>query len=141
MARIRDAVSRRAQRLDEAHYRLLRAIDSRIKEDGRRLHDLGSRLARFDLRHVLAGLRRELTIRSQVLGKSVAAFIQKRTADWQQLDARLQALSPAKILERGYALVFDAAGTLLVDPAQVTEGSEITARLARGEIRAVVKKK
>jgi exonuclease VII large subunit len=43
-----------------------------------------------------------------------------------------------KILERGYALVFDGAGKLLTDPAQVPSGSEITAHLARGELKAVV---
>jgi exodeoxyribonuclease VII large subunit len=52
----------------------------------------------------------------------------------------LEALSPLAILERGYALVFDAAGQLVKDAAQVKTGEEISARLAHGEIRAVVKR-
>ena len=138
MARSRDAGSRRAQRLDDARYRLLRAAEGQMNQERRRLQDLRSRLARFDLRHVLAGLRRELDIRSQVLAKSASALIQRRTAEWRHLDGRLQELSPTKILERGYALVFDSAGKLLTDPAQSPAGSEITARLARGELKAVV---
>ena len=43
------------------------------------------------------------------------------------------------ILERGYALVFDANGKLVKDAAQVKVGEEIRARVARGEIAATVK--
>jgi exodeoxyribonuclease VII large subunit len=46
-----------------------------------------------------------------------------------------------KVLDRGYALVFDANGILLKDPAQVADGDAITARLARGTLPAIVKKK
>jgi exodeoxyribonuclease VII large subunit len=49
-------------------------------------------------------------------------------------------LSPLAILERGYALVFDAAGQLVKDSTQVNPGDEISARLARGAIQATVKK-
>jgi exodeoxyribonuclease VII large subunit len=50
----------------------------------------------------------------------------------------LETLSPLAILERGYALVFDAGGQLIKDAAQVKSGDEISARVARGEIRARV---
>jgi exodeoxyribonuclease VII large subunit len=43
------------------------------------------------------------------------------------------------ILERGYALVFDASGRLLKDAERVKPGDQITARLARGEVSATVK--
>jgi exodeoxyribonuclease VII large subunit len=52
----------------------------------------------------------------------------------------LGALSPVAILERGYALVFDSAGNLVKDSEQVQAGEEIRARVARGEIKAVIKK-
>lgn len=45
------------------------------------------------------------------------------------------------ILERGYALVFDAEGKLVKDANQVHDGQEIEARLARGRLGAVVKKR
>jgi exodeoxyribonuclease VII large subunit len=52
----------------------------------------------------------------------------------------LSALSPLAILERGYALVFDASGTLLKDAEKVKAGDEISARLAKGMLGATVKK-
>jgi exodeoxyribonuclease VII large subunit len=58
----------------------------------------------------------------------------------ERMGRALGALSPLAILERGYALVFDSSGQLIKDAAQVKAGEEIAARVARGEIRAVVKK-
>jgi exodeoxyribonuclease VII large subunit len=50
----------------------------------------------------------------------------------------LEALSPVAILNRGYALVFDAKGELVKDAARLHSGDEISARLARGRVRARV---
>jgi len=58
-----------------------------------------------------------------------------------RMDTALQALSPLAILERGYALVFDSSGKLLKDAAKVKTGDEISARLAKGTVRATVKSK
>ena len=64
-----------------------------------------------------------------------------RRARWERSSVRLEELSPLKILDRGYALVFDSAGNLVKDAVQVNVGDEISARLARGIITATVKKK
>jgi exodeoxyribonuclease VII large subunit len=58
----------------------------------------------------------------------------------ERMGRALETLSPLAILERGYALVFDSAGQLIKDAAQLKLGEEISARLARGEIRATVNK-
>jgi len=52
--------------------------------------------------------------------------------------ASLEALSPVAILNRGYALVFDAKDQLVKDAAQLEAGEELSARLARGRVRARV---
>jgi exodeoxyribonuclease VII large subunit len=57
------------------------------------------------------------------------------------MQTALESLSPLAILDRGYALVFDAEGNLLKDVRTVKVGEEITARLAHGELSAAVTKK
>jgi exodeoxyribonuclease VII large subunit len=52
--------------------------------------------------------------------------------------ASLEALSPLAILNRGYALIFDARGQLVKDAARLAPGDEMSARLARGHVRARV---
>ena len=59
----------------------------------------------------------------------------------ERMGRALEMLSPLAILERGYALVFDEAGQLVKDAAAVSAGEEISVRVARGEIGAVVSKK
>jgi exodeoxyribonuclease VII large subunit len=58
----------------------------------------------------------------------------------ERMGRALEALSPLAILARGYALVFDEAGQLVKDAARLTPGDPIKARVAQGEIRAVVTK-
>jgi exodeoxyribonuclease VII large subunit len=86
-------------------------------------------------------MRREADARQQALASAMRHLIAQRRAKLEQSAAALEQLSPLKVLERGYALVFDANGVLLKDPAQVADGDSITAQLARGTLPAVVKKK
>jgi len=53
--------------------------------------------------------------------------------------ARLEALSPLAVLNRGYALVYGADGQLLRDAADVRPGETIRARLAKDALTAEVK--
>jgi exodeoxyribonuclease VII large subunit len=94
-----------------------------------------------DLRRVLAGVRRDLHAhQSALLASGRAQFLRHRSL-LEQLQARLQALSPLNILDRGYALVFDAEGKLVKDAAHVQSGDEIRARLAKGELSATVRQR
>jgi exodeoxyribonuclease VII large subunit len=48
------------------------------------------------------------------------------------LDARLHSLSPLAVLQRGYALVLDAEGTLVRSAASLAPGDQVTTRLSDG---------
>ena len=139
MQRMREVIGRRQQQMDELSFRLRRAAEAAAERRRQRLEMAATRLRHFDLRRQLAAMRRELEARLGALAASVHSGVLRRETRWQRADARLRELSPAKILERGYSLVFDAAGKLVKDAAQVKAGDEISARLARGEIRARVK--
>ena len=140
-ARMRDALSRRQQRLDDLSYRLAGAQRERLQLYRHRLEVAGARLRYHDLRRSLATMRRELDVRVSALAASTRARLRDRRARLEQLCAQLEALSPLNILERGYALVFDASGKLLKDATRVSAGDHITARLHRGTIAATVNKK
>jgi len=93
-----------------------------------------------DLRRLLLGIRRELHARVAALSAAVRNPLLHNRSRLETSEARLQSLSPLNILERGYALVFDPQGKLVKDSSQVKPGEEISARLARGELSATVKK-
>jgi exodeoxyribonuclease VII large subunit len=72
-------------------------------------------------------------------GAAAARNVATASARLEQSSARLMALSPLQVLERGYALVYLASeGRLLRDAAEAPVGAEIVARLAQGQVRARV---
>jgi exodeoxyribonuclease VII large subunit len=83
---------------------------------------------------------KELATGETALAAAMRKAISQKRSRQEQLAARLAALSPLAILQRGYALVFDAAGNLVTDGAQVEAGQEVSARLARGGFTAKVER-
>ncbi|HLK34024.1 MAG TPA: exodeoxyribonuclease VII large subunit [Terriglobales bacterium] len=140
-ARMSDALGRRQQRLDDLVFRLSTAERALLARHRQRLDLAAAGVRHHDLRRVLAGVRRDLQAELSALVASARAQMLRHRSRLEQLDARLQGLSPLNILERGYALVFDAQGKLVKDAAQVHKGGEIRARLARGEFTATVKER
>jgi exodeoxyribonuclease VII large subunit len=140
-ARMMDTITRRQQRLDDLRYRLADTYRVRLERQRRRVEVAGTRLRHFDLRRVLSGMRRELDAHMATLEAVARRWLLERRARLDRSQARLEQLSPIKILDRGYALVFDAKGRLLKDAKQIQPGDNITARLAKGTIAAVVRKR
>jgi exodeoxyribonuclease VII large subunit len=55
------------------------------------------------------------------------------------IDSHLKHLNPELVLERGYSIVTNAAGTVVHDAAQIAPGEELTLGFARGAAQAEVK--
>ena len=111
---------------------------SLLQSRAARLRSLTERLQRQDMRRVvmLAQARQEkLQQRLLRVGHTLLQIPAQRVV---RAETRLEALSPTAVLERGYALVFDAEGKLLRDAAQVGAGDEIMTRLGRGRLRSRV---
>ncbi|HXZ79706.1 MAG TPA: exodeoxyribonuclease VII large subunit [Terriglobales bacterium] len=134
-----DAIRRRQQRLDELAFRLTTVQANHLRKNHRRLDVAAARLRHHDLGRRLLYISRELASRLGALSGATRSQLQRKRARLEQLSAQLQALSPTNILERGYALVFNAAGELVKDAEQVRAGEEITAQVAKGKIGAVVR--
>jgi exodeoxyribonuclease VII large subunit len=137
-ARMMDGIHRRQQKLDEQRFRLEKAQRQLLERAHRRCDAVAAAVRHYDARRRLAAVRQRLE--SQVTNLAAAAhrqLMQSRAAFDRQI-ARLEALSPVAILNRGYALVFDADNRLVKDASQLAAGDEVSARLARGRIRARV---
>ncbi len=138
--RVRDLFARREQRLDELVYRLAGNFHNLLRDYNRRLDTASGRVLHFDFRRSLIITRTNLESRAEALARAMRSYIVLHRTRLDQLAARLDALSPVKILDRGYALVFDASGALVKDAGQLSAGDRISARVARGSFTAEVKK-
>ena len=137
-ARMMDLIRQRQQRVDDLTYRLEREERLTLEKLRRRWESFAAAVRHYDARRVLAGMRRELEVESAALVGGMRNLLLQHKVRAERMTTALEALSPLAILERGYALVFDGAGQLVKEASQVKAGDEISARVARGEIRAVV---
>ncbi len=139
-ARIQDLLGRRAQRLDELVFRMAAGFRGGLREYGRRLEVASARVRHFDFRRSLAVTRAQLDASTEVLARAMRLQIGERRARLSELSGKLDALSPMKILDRGYALVFDAQGQLVKDASRLKPGEQISGRVSRGTFVAEVKR-
>src|SRR5579862_6833590 len=140
-ARMMDLIHRRQQRVDDLVYRLTQSQRSVIENQRRRFEMLAGAVRHYDVRRVLAGMRKDLVAQSAALSSAVRNLLLERKVRLERMETALRTLSPLAILERGYALVFDASGKLLKDAAQVKTGDEISAQLSKGRVLATVRQK
>ena len=140
-ARMHDALARRQQRVDDLVYRMVSAERHLLRQCGSRLDVAGARIRHFDVRRQLAAMAREIDSHTSTLSAAMRRFLLIRRAHWERSGARLEEMSPLRILDRGYALVFDSTGRLLKDVADIRVGDEISTHLARGTFVSTVKHK
>jgi exodeoxyribonuclease VII large subunit len=137
-ARMMDGINRRQQRLDDASFRLERTLRHLLERSYRRWEIASASVRHYDARQRLAAIRQRLDAQTATLTSTAHARLLAGRAALDRRTAALEALSPVAILNRGYALVFDASGQLIKDATRLKPGDDISARLARGSIRARV---
>jgi exodeoxyribonuclease VII large subunit len=129
------------RRIDQQRGTLSAALDRVVARKHRQLNVVQMRFAALDLRARVGTLRRlwerdttELQVRLDhvLIGK-------RRKLETAMM--RLEERSPFRILERGYAIAYDASGKVLRSPDQVALGDDISVRIAQGEIAATINKK
>ena len=123
------------QRLDDAFDRLRNAQEGRLDRANSRLEKVQRGLARLDLRVHVVRQSKHLGEISQRLWPALRRSLDRWTYRLDSVHARLVALSPVAILERGYAIVQNEAGAAVREAGQVAIGDPLAVRLARGETR------
>ena len=137
-ARMMDGIHRRQQKVDEQRFRLERAEQQLLERCHRRCENISATVRHYDARRRLAAIRQQLQAQVANLAAITHTRLLESRGALDRQTASLEALSPLAILNRGYALVFDAKGRLVKDAARVKAGEELSARLARGRVRARV---
>jgi len=138
LRRLRDSLSRREQRLDELGFRSESAITRTLRTHRARLTALSARLQRQNITLRVATDARHLERLRSRLETIGSAITSTRRQNVEKHSSRLDALSPLRVLERGYALVYGPHGKLLRASTDVVAYDNIVARLSRGSVRAKV---
>ncbi len=137
-ARMMDGIHRRQQKLDEQCFRLEKAERQLLERCHRRSESVAAAVRHYDARRRLAAVRQSLESQVANLAAATHTRLLESRGALDRRTASLEALSPVAILNRGYALVFDAKGRLVKDASRLKAGDEVSSRLARGRVRARV---
>ncbi len=126
--------------LDGMHSRLRAALLHPIRRKKERLCALRDRLALLSEGRLLEGERQALLRLKEKLSSVASVDFTKRRAEISVIAEKLEALSPLRVLGRGYCVAQTAAGVVsTVDAVSVGDGLSLS--LSDGRIFAVVKEK
>lgn len=130
--RMSSHLNRLEQVLDDRALRLEQGMREQIRERQRNASDLAARVLRHDPRRMLAETGERMASIGTRLERAVERHIRELATHLHATEARLHALSPLEVLQRGYALVQDANGVLIRSTTQIADGDLVRARLCDG---------
>lgn len=130
--RMRLLLNRLGQQLDEFALRLEEIMNERLRNDQGLVTELAGRVIRHDPRRMLAETRERLASIGTRLERAMERRVRELATHLHGTDARLHALSPLEVLQRGYALVQDANGALIRSAVQIAPGDLVSTRLSDG---------
>ena len=103
---------------------------TQLMQSEQRLHDAIPR--------TLQRAQRDTEARQQRMRTVGEGLLRPHQATMARMAASLEALSPLKVLSRGYAITRDSGGHVVTDAANVSVGDNVSVRLEKGSLEATV---
>ena len=124
--------------LKGAEERMLQSETARLETLRKRLDTLASKRVMKDQMAYVQDKRMELLHLQQRLGDLSAGQISRKRERFSALAASLDAMSPLKVLGRGYAVARSEAGEILKSAGDVNIGDHIQVKLGQGILGCTV---
>ena len=123
------------QRLDELHDRLIRSMESVVKEHKKNLTSEGRALLLHSPARVLASLTQRIDFHRHTLALMIARRIREHRMALVHLEERLRDLNPSSVLKRGYSIARKLPEKLILKGVSgLNKGDHVLVTLAEGEI-------
>ena len=129
-------IGRSLQAVDDGDYRMRTRWSALMFDLHRRLDGLERRLRAQDLRVRFGNAHRGLEQCDRRLAEAMSARLALVRRAVDPLAARLEALSPLNVLERGYAVVETGEGLIVRRPTDAPAGKRLKIRVAGGRLGA-----
>ena len=122
----------------DAKARMAQSQASRLTSARQRLETLATKRVMTDQMAYVQDKRMELFHVQQRLGDLSGMLVSRKRAEFSALAAALDAMSPLKVLGRGYAMAKDEAGNVLKNSRTLQSGDRVRVTLGEGGFTAVV---
>ena len=123
-----------------AEERMEQAQETRLESLRQKLESLASKRVLTDQLAYVQDKRMELLHVQQRLGDLSDVLLNRKKQRFATLAASLDAMSPLKVLGRGYAMAQGSDGSILKSYQDVTAGECVTVTLGEGGFSAVVER-
>lgn len=140
LLQFRFRIQKEAQRMDQLTNRFNDGILTHLSKERIRLREDDRLLIRLS---PVAAVKRGLAMMHQVvkrLRRQMHVGTLQRRQQMREAMARLNALSPLSVLERGYSVLSLSDGTVVKRTQDTKSGDEMTARLADGRLHCLIKR-
>ncbi|TAL00561.1 MAG: exodeoxyribonuclease VII large subunit [Rhodospirillaceae bacterium] len=127
-------VAQKTQDLDGLAERLAQGPQKLIQRRREDLVALGARLNLDRFRQDLTRTDRDLKVSAERLANAAKRFFADTGTRVTTMTARLESVSPRRVLERGYAMVWDAAGSPVTLAKGIATGDSLKVEFADGSI-------
>ena len=127
--------------LQSAGNRMIQAELNLLQQKEQKLLTMADKRALTDPTAFLQDRRMQLDYVQQKLGSAARSVVEKDSRRFAQLTAKLDAMSPLKVLGRGYAMAQNESGEVLRSAQQVEVGAQVHVRLGQGSLRCTVNEK
>ena len=131
MSELREALSAARARLDQA-------VNRRLSERRKGLEELASRRVMQSPTGFIDQRRLELDSIRLRLDAAAMARLGRERQEFSRLAAKLDALSPLKVLGRGYSIALDAGGRAVKDAGRLSPGERLELRFSKGSASCLV---
>lgn len=124
-----------AERLDRMKEQLIYKMRGRVNKSQERLMRSDRKIAAFNPKEQVVYSRKRLDAADRLLRQSMQAALKTKQRELVSTLRQLDALSPLKVMQRGYSLVYDEKEKQLIKSVQQVQlGDIIKLRLADGRI-------
>jgi exodeoxyribonuclease VII large subunit len=126
-------------RVTQLRDRARRVAVGTVQREATRVDALRSRPVLADPHTLVSSRAANVVALRERIRRCMSAALDRAAHDLAHTRARVVALSPKATLDRGYAVVQDATGSVVRDPAEVSAGTELRIRVSAGELEATVR--
>ena len=127
------------ERIAALRLRLAQAEERRLKLIRQQVEKLQSARVLQNPKNYLEDRRLLLDFQQNKLTAAMRQLVLKKQQDFVARRTALEAMSPLKVLSRGYAMTRDSAGRVVTDAAALKPSEIITVTLRNGEVDAAVR--
>ncbi|MCF6094441.1 exodeoxyribonuclease VII large subunit [Microaerobacter geothermalis] len=132
--RPKDRVEQAAQRVDQLNSRMMSALQRNLEKKRTKLVQLNLMLGKQNPRYKVGYTRKQLEYLRKTLSKAIIADLKDKKKQLYYTLAKLDALSPLKVMQRGYSLVYNENHELVKSVQKVSPGDIVKVKMIDGQL-------